>query len=683
MMIFEDAHWIDPTSRELLDLTIDRASRQPVLLIVTFRPELQQAWGGRAHVTVLALNRLGERDVTTLVRGLAGNAPLGSEIVEEIVERTDGVPLFIEELTRAVLERADQDNRVAAVLSASPLPALAVPSTLHASLLALLDRIGAAAKEVAQIGAVLGREFSYELIQPVAQRSDAELQAALARLTEAGLLFCRGAPPHAAYLFKHALVQDAAYSTLLRVKRQELHAGVAAALEQNFADLVERQPELLAHHLTAAGDAERAIRQWLKAGQHAVARSTYHEAIAHLERGIGLLGSLVEASIRNALEIELQFALGHCLYLTKGASSRDVGQAYLRACELAERQSAVLPLFQAVYGLWQTHASSGQIPSARSFSERLLHLTSHEVDAGLRLQAHHSAWTTDWRSGEPANADKHAEAGRRLYDPEEHRSHRHLYGGHDPGVCARQTGANSQWLLGYPEKGLRLGCEALDLAEGIAHPYSLVVAYGFVAMLHLSRREPGLALPLVERQEAVAAEQRLVPPVQPGILRGPAVAMQGATDEAVSCLREALAALARRGGTLYRPYGLAYLAEALALRKEYAAALVALKEGFETMDTTGERCWEAELHRVNGIALCGLNKLEEGQAAFENALRIARNQKAKSLELRAATDLARLWGEQRRRAEARDLLAPVYGWFTEGFDTPDLNDAKVLLDELT
>jgi len=569
------------------------------------------------------------------------------------------------------------------VLSASPLPALAVPSTLHASLIARLDRIGAAAREVAQIGAVLGREFSYELIQPVVRRSDAELQAALARLTDAGLLFCRGAPPHASYLFKHALVQDAAYSTLLRVKRQELHAGVAAALEKDFADLVERQPELLAHHLTAAGDAERAIRQWLKAGQHAVARSTYHEAIAHLERGIGLLGSLPEASIRDALEIELQLALGHCSFPIKGPSSREVGQAYARACELAERQSAVLPLFQAVYGLWQSHWGSGQIPSARPFSERLLHLTSHEIDAGLRLQAHHSGWTTDWWSGEIASADKHAEAGRRLYDPEEHRSHRHLYGGHDPGVCARWVGANLQWLLGYPERGLALGRETLDLAEVIAHPFSLFLACGFVAGLHLSRREPELALRLVERQEAVTAEQRFVPTVQPGILRGPALAMQGATDEAVSCLREALAALGRGGSTLYRPYGLAYLAETLALRGEYAPALAALKEGFETIDTTGDRWWEAELHRVNGIALCGLNKLEDGQAAFEHALRIARQRQAKSLELRAATSLARLWGEQGRRAEAHGLLAPVYGWFTEGFDTADLKDAKALLDELS
>jgi predicted ATPase len=236
LMVFEDAHWIDPNSRELLYLTLDRVARLPVLIVVTFRPEFQQGWSGQPHVTLVALNRLGERDVTALVRELAGNAPLGSEIVAEIAARTDGVPLFVEELTRAVLEGADQDNRIAAVLAASPLPSLAIPATLHASLIARLDRLGPVAKEVAQIGAVIGREFSYELIQPMAQRPEPELEAALGRLTDAGLLFCRGAPPHSSYLFKHALVQDAAYATLLRARRQQLHAAIVAALEREFPE---------------------------------------------------------------------------------------------------------------------------------------------------------------------------------------------------------------------------------------------------------------------------------------------------------------------------------------------------------------------------------------------------------------------------------------------------------------
>jgi predicted ATPase len=683
LLVFEDAHWSDPTSREWLDLTLDRVRRMPVLLMVTFRPEFQHAWSGQPHVTTLAVNRLGGRDGAALVERLVGNEVLARDIVDEIVERTDGVPLFVEELTKAVLESGERDNRVAALLAASPLPELAIPATLHASLIARLDRLGPIAREIGQIGAVIGREFRYELIEAVAQRPAPELQAGLDRLAEAGLLFCRGVAPQSSYLFKHALVQDAAYGTLLRGRRQELHARVAAALEHHFADLVERQPELLAHHLTVAGENERAVDQWLKAGQLAAARSTYREAIAHLQRGIGLLGSSPEGLARNAQEIELQLALGLCFYTSQGSSSREVGRAYERACALAETGNNARQLFQAVYGVWATHAGSGRIPSARPFSERLLRLTDREPDSELRLQAHHSAWTTAWWSGELADAEGHAEAGRRLYDAEMHRSHRHLYGGHDPGVCALQVGANSEWLLGYPQKGLTLGSETLDLAESIAHPFSLLVALGNVAQLHLCRREPKLALDLMDRAETLAAEQRLAPTVQPGILRGPAQAMLGATDEAVSCIREALARLEQRGATLYRPYGLASLAETLVNRGEHDPALAALREGFDNIEATGERWWEAELHRVNGIALVRLNRLEEAQHALEEALRTARRQQAKSLELRAATSLARLWGELGRRAEARELLAPVYGWFTEGFDTADLKETKALLDELT
>jgi len=310
LMVFEDAQWIDPTSRELLDLTVDRARRRPVMLVITFRPEFQPPWGDRSHITSLALNRLGERDGEALVQKLAGHAALTADVVAEIVERTDGVPLFVEELTKAVLESAGRGDRVAAVLATTSLAALSVPATLHASLMARLDRLGPAPKEVAQIGAVLGREFAYELIEPVAQREERELQASLGQLGDAGLLFCRGTPPHASYLFKHALVQDAAYSTLLRGRRQELHARVAAALEEHFADFIERQPELLAHHLTAAGDTERAVDQWLKAGQYAAGRLAHVEAIAHLERGLALLGSLPETPARDAREIDLQLALG-------------------------------------------------------------------------------------------------------------------------------------------------------------------------------------------------------------------------------------------------------------------------------------------------------------------------------------------------------------------------------------
>jgi len=523
LMVFEDAHWVDPTSRELLDLRVDRARRLAVLLIVTFRPEFQQAWSGQTHVTVLGLNRLGERDVTALVRGLAGNTPLGSQIVEEIVERTDGVPLFIEELTKAVLETGDRT----AALTASPSVASAIPATLHASLIARLDRIGAAAKEVAQVGAVLGREFGYELIQPVAQRSEADLQTALAQLTDAGLLFCRGLAPQSSYLFKHALVQYAAYSTLLRARRQQLHARVAALLEQHFADLIERQPELLAHHLTAAGATERAVDQWLKAGQHAAERSAHLEAIRHFDRGLATLTARPEGPARDGREIELQLARGLSLFTAEGFNAVGAAQAYTRACELADKRGNPRHQFMAVYGLWQSANGAGMIRDCRRLADRLLQLTGSKADDELHLQARHSAWATCMHAGDPAAAREHCEVGRRLYDPERHRSHRLLYGGHDPGVCASGIGALVHWLLGYPDKALAIGSESLALAERIAHPFSLVIGLLFNAVLYVDRGEPELALQRLGAAEAMAAEQRVAFTWEPRFLRGAALTAEG------------------------------------------------------------------------------------------------------------------------------------------------------------
>ncbi len=594
------------------------------------------------------------------------------------------MPLFVEELTKAVLESVAQGDRVAAVLGAASLAALSVPATLHASLLARLDRLGPAAKEVAQIGAVLGREFTYELIEPVAQRPENELRTALDQLGDVGLLFCRGTAPHASYLFKHALVQDAAYSTLLRGRRQELHARAAAALEQHFADLVERQPELQAHHLTEAGDTERAVDQWLKAGQFAAERSAHLEAIRDFQRGLSSLAALPEAAAGDGREIELQLALGLSLFTTEGFAARGATEIYTRACELAEQRGDLCQQFMAVYGLWQSANGGSRTRECRKFSDRLLQLTQGTGDDGLYLQAHHSAWSTCLYVGEPATARIHSEIGRQLYDPEQHRSHRLLYGGHDPGACARYIGAQAQWLLGYPEAALVLQGEALTLAERLAHPFSLELALLWNALLRVERREPELALQRLDAAETLAAEQRLgflYEPHEPRFARGAALSAQGALEEAVACLREGLAS--RLGALTFRPFGLASLAEALTQQGNYDAALEATRGGQRLQEETGQCRWDAELHRLEGIALLGLNRVEEAQSALEEALRVAQRQQAKAYELRAATSLARLRGEQGRRAEARDLLAPVYGWFTEGFDTADLEDAKALLDELT
>jgi class 3 adenylate cyclase len=682
LFVFEDAHWIDPTSRELLDLTLDRVRRLPVLLVITFRPEFQHGWGGQAHVASLALNRLGDRDGAALVETLAGNAALDPAVVAEIVERTDGVPLFVEELTKAVLESGERENRVAAVLTASPLPSLAIPATLHASLIARLDRLGVGAKEVAQIGAVLGREFSYELIAPVAQRPEAELRAGLDRLAEAGLLFCRGVAPQSTYLFKHALVQDAAYGTLLRGRRHELHARVAAVLEQHFADLVERQPELLAHHLTGAAETERAVAQWLRAGQLAAARSGHVEAIAHLERGLAMVPSLPETPARDAVEIELQFALGVSSMTVRGWGSPLVPQAYGRARRLAEKRGDKRQLFRATFGLWQNKGASGIARDARVLSEELLQLAGRGEDGGFHLQAHHSAWTTGFFCGELVATHAHIAQGRRLYDPEQHQSHRFIYGGHDPGVCAGYTAAQTNWFLGYPDKAAQDATGAVALADRLAHPLTREVALEYAAHVHLHRREPEISLAYLLTVEQLRAEQRISFVIEPAVMRAAALLAQGAFDDAAAMLRETFAP-GRVLTTAWQPYGRAIFAKALLRQGTYDEAAVSLKQGFDRIEATGERVWEAELHRVNGLVLLAGNQIEAAQERLRYSIRVAQAQQAKSLELRAATSLARLWGENGRREEARELLAPVYGWFTEGFDTADLKAAKALLDGLT
>jgi predicted ATPase len=501
----------------------------------------------------------------------------------------------------------------------------------------------------------------------------------LAQLSDAGLLFCRGIAPRSSYLFKHALVQDAAYGTLLRQRRRELHAHVAAVLEQNFADRVERQPEILAQHLAAAGNTERAIDEWLKAGRHAAGRLAHLEAIRHFERGLAALPALAKGPARDRREIELQLARGLSLFTAKGFIAEEAAQAYTRALKLAERRGNSRHRFMANYGLWQSANGSGRVFDCRRLSDQLQQLAKDDADDELRLQAHHSAWATCLFAGELVAAHQHSEMGRQLYDQERHRGHHQLYGGHDPGICAGYMGAQALFILGLPERGLALSNEALVSAKRLAHPFSLSLALEYTSMLHLERGEPDLALQRLETAEALVAEQRLGFVVEPQLLRGAALTAQGAFEEAIACLREGLD---RFVAARLRCYGLARLADALIRQGDHGAGLAAAREGLAFGDKTGNRQWKAELHRLEGIALTHLEGPEEGQFALERALRIAQEQQAKAFELRTATCLAQLWGEEGRRVDARGLLTPVLRSFIEGFDTLDLRKAKAMLEEL-
>jgi class 3 adenylate cyclase/predicted ATPase len=685
LMAFEDAHWVDPTSRELLDLIFDRVSGLQVLLVVTFRPEFQHPWSGRPQVSILALNRLGGRDGAVLVEHFAGNAGLSRETVEEIVERADGVPLFVEELTKAVVESGDLDNRVGAVLAASPLPNLAIPAALHASLIARLDRLGPIAKEIAQIGAVIGREFSHELIQPVAQRPEPDLEAALDRLTDAGLLFCRGAPPHASYLFKHALVQDAAYATLLRSRRRQLHEAIAAALEREFLETVATQPELLAHHCTEAGLTEQAVQYWRRAGERALERSANAEAIAHLTRGIQLLDSLPQGRQRDEHELVFQGALIGPLWNNCGFGSPEAERASRRALELCERTAPDTPAhFRALRGLAYAYVIPGDPRRARPLVEQLLELAKRLKDPELLAYAHFDMGMNLLWSAELIAAREHLEQGIALYDPKWGRPASSRHGFNCASQC-HQFLTRVCWHLGYPEQALRHSGQAIAIAEDIPHPFSQCVALGWTAALHQLRGETQRTQELAEASLALAIEQGF--PFLAALamaFRGWALVEQGQSEEGIAQLRQGLVAYRSTGAEIESSHWLGLLAEACRDTGQTEEGLRAIAEALDHVAQTGIVYYETELRRLEGDLRLRQDPADaqKAEACFRCAVEIARRQQAKSWELRAATSLARLMRDQGKRQEAHDLLAPVYGWFTEGFDTLDLKEAKTLLNEL-
>jgi class 3 adenylate cyclase/predicted ATPase len=684
LMLFEDAHWIDPSSRELLELIFDQAPRLRVLLVVTFRPEFGHAWGGQPQVSILALNRLRGRDGAALVKRLAGNAGLSREIVHEIVERADGVPLFVEELTKAVLESADRDNRFAAVLAASPLPNLAIPATLHASLIARLDRLGPIAKEVAQIGAVIGREFSYELIQPVTQRPEPDLKSALDRLTNAGLLFCRGMPPHSSYLFKHALVQDAAYATLLRLRRQQLHAAIAAALEREFPEIVTAQPELLAYHCTEAGLTLQAIENWRRAGERAIEGSAYHEAIAHLTRGLEKLEDLPASPQRDEKELAFQVALLTPLFAARFGSTEGE-RAAARALELSRRVGTDMrSLFRALFGLSMSYLVRGKIRIAREPAEQLLLVGERLHDPEPFGYAHHAMGNTLFWFGELGAAQVHLEKGIALYQPEQARSSALRYGFNCASNCHFFLG-RVLWHLGYPDRALTCAEQAVAIAAEVSHPVSRAGALSWAAALHQLRGEVRQTRELAETDLAVTTEDML--PffrAHAMVLRGWALVGQGQCEEGIAQLREGLVAYRVTGAELESSHWLGLIAEACRDTGRPEEGLGVIAEALEHVAETGIVYYEPELHRLEGqLRLCrDRAEVHKAEACFDRAVESARSQGAKSWELRAATSLAQLWGKHDRRTEARDLLAPVYCWFTEGFDTADLREAKALLDAL-
>jgi class 3 adenylate cyclase/predicted ATPase len=685
LMIFEDLHWIDPTSRELLDLTVEKIANLPVLLVATYRPEFQPPWVGGSQVTVIALNRLGRNEGALLVHRLAGNlGALPPDLVDEIVERTDGVPLFVEELTKAVVEAGADRGPVP--ISAVPPSSLTVPATLHASLLGRLDRLGPAAKNVAQVGAAIGRDFSYELLSAAAPLVEPELQEALRRLVEAGLVFQRGVPPAAEYLFKHALVQDTAYSTLLRGPRQALHRRIAEALEQRFPALVETRPEIVAHHYGEAAMADKAITYWHLAGKSSVAKSAVHEAIAQLRRGLALLDGLPETRERQQLQLDIHITLIAALMAGKGYANPETVAALERANRLVTETAAIgTPLHLSVlWGIWVSNFNAGAIAAALEHAANFLSFAQSQPASRPLLVGHCILAFSLIVSGDYRAALAHYETAASLYRPDEHRDDASRYG-QDIGVSAFALLSWALWHRGYPDQSARGADRALAHSRQLGHAHTLAFTLHHAGMAAAFARDVATACARSNDCVALASEHGFAPRAAfGGILQGWAAAQKGQATEAIALIRDGLATAEATGARVQIPLHLTLLAEALAFAGKIEEGLTALDDALAQAAVSGERGWDAEIHRLRGELTARLPHPDPTKAEdlFGTALAIARKQGTRGYELRAATSLARLLGQQGRQSEARDLLAPVYGWFTEGFDTADLKDAKALLDEL-
>ena len=683
IMVYEDAQWIDPTSLELLDLTVDRVPSLPVLLIITFRPEFTPPWVGRPNVTMLSLTRLTPRQRAEMIMRITSGKALPQEITAQIIERTDGVPLFVEELTKAVVEIgmvADAGDRYSVTGPSSP---LAIPATLQASLLARLDRL-APVREVVQIGAAIGRQFSHELITAVARMPARQLDDALDQLVAAELIYRRGTPPDAEYTFKHALVQDAAYSTLLRSRRQQIHGRITATLERQFREIVDTQPELLARHCAEAGLAAQAIEYYTAAAARAAAASNGAEAMGHLTKGLALV-EMLPSSAQHSCELRLQIALGASIIGLKGYGAPEVETTFARARELCADLGDSTELFHSLAGLRAYHLVRARLNVASDFCQQLSELASRLDDPKLKLSVHHIETVNSFYTGHLTDVPHHCEHALALYDPQR-RSKRGISVA-DVAVESLCHCAHALWALGYPDRASEKMAAATALTRRTGNLFSLCIAMHFETYLYLKRREPELTAEPIKVLSTVAKEHGFAFWSIHALIWEcwHAICVKGERNpDDLELLRKALAEVRVQGSDLVHPFWSTMLVRCLAARGETAEAVELLDNAIAEVVRVGSVVWEPEFLCLVGDLLrshdAGMR--ERTERSYYLAMEAAQHQSAKMWELRASTSLARLWRDQGKRTEARDLLAPIYGWFTEGFDTPDLKEAKTLLDEL-
>jgi predicted ATPase len=687
LLVLEDVHWIDPTSLDLIDRIIARVADLRVLLVVTFRPEFQPTWVGQPHVTMLTLSRLGRRDSASIIVGTANGKTLPDAVVEQILARTDGVPLFIEELTSTLLESGVLRETSDGYALDAPLPPRTVPGTLQASLVARLDRL-AGAKEVAQIGAAIGREFSHDLIGAVSALDATDLDAALEQLAASGLVSRRGMPPIATYSFKHALVQDAAYDTLLKSRRRALHARIVDTLESQFPEIAERQPELLARHCTEAGLIEKAAGLWGSAGQRSLERSALAEAAEQLTRALDLIAALPATPALRRDQIKFQVALMTPLMHVKGYAPSELKSAAERAHLLIEQAEALgeppedpLLLFSVLFGFWVANYWAFKGDVVRDLATHFLALAEQQGSTVALMMGHRLMGTSLLFTGDIAQSRAHFDQATALYDPAEHLPLATRFG-QDIRVSVLSNRSRAQWLLGYPEAALKDADDALNYAREVRQATTLMFALFQIAIPHMFCGNYSVVTARLQELLALAEEKgALFWTSAAKAFQGCALVLTGKTSDAAHVLVSGITAYGSTGATLHMPLWLSHLARAYAELGQFDDAWRCIGQATTLADTSKEKWYEAEVHRIAGEIALKSPEQDAGKAEayFERALTVARQQQAKSWELRAAMSMARLWRQHGKPDEARDLLAPVYDWFTDGFDTLDLKQARALL----
>jgi class 3 adenylate cyclase/predicted ATPase len=681
LLIMEDLHWVDPTTAELLRLLLQDPPSS-LLSVLVFRPEFRPPWPTGPDQTTVALAPLTRDETADMITRVAGDKRLPSEVLKQLVANTDGNPLFVEELTKVVLESGlllEAGDRYEIAWASG---ALAIPTTLHDSLIARLDRLGSA-KPVAQLAAVLGRTFPRELLQAVSAVDSVTLDAALARLSEAGLLYEQSPPPQARYLFKHALIQEVAYQSLLRTTRQRHHRRVAEALADKFPEIADTQPELLAHHYTEASLGAQAIPYWLRAGQRAVERSANVEAISHLTRGLGLLREIPEDVARDQREIALLTTLGPPLMAVRGQSAEEVERVLGRAQELCTRLDDHDQLFKALRGLWRCHQARGDTGRSYELAGDLLRLAERVHDTALFLEAYYARGTALFWRGDLVAAQEHFERVMALYDPGAHRSHAFVYGS-DPDVISRGYAAWTLWYRGFPAHAEQYLDTALSRAEELAHPYSLAFVLHFVSGFHYFRREPEPTRAWAERTITFSDEHGFPMWSAVGVmLRGWALTAQDRAEEGIAQLRQGLRAWEALGNGVARPHFLTMLARGLAHAGRIDESLATVEEARAIVQRYADRTHEAvDVYLCRGDLLFGMGRYGDAEACFGRALEVARGQDMKIGELRATIGLSRLWARAGNRTDAYERLIAIYRWFPEGLESSDFREARACLEEL-